>query len=150
MNYSFFIFFFFLPDLIKELCTEESFEKKKNTFICKISKYISEKIHVLAEFSSMNNEKKPHFFCPQNICSRILASFKSNKNTCILWYLWLLKLFCQLLRIHHFCSCYVYSCGLYTRREITLKIKYYQIDNQYLVLCPLWEIVLPQCLWPWR
>lgn len=30
--------FFFLPDLIKELCTEKSFERK-NTFICKISKY---------------------------------------------------------------------------------------------------------------
>lgn len=148
MNYSFFIFIFFTR--FNKRTLHWKIVWKKNTFICKTSKYIDEKIHVLAEFSSMNNEKNPHFFCPQNICSRILASFKSNKNTCILWYLWLLKLFCQLLRIHHFSSCYVYYCGLYTRREITLKIKYYQIDNQYLVLCPLWEIVLPQCLWPWR
>lgn len=148
MNYSFFIFFFFTR-FNKRTLHWKIVWKKPLSFVKQVST-LMKKYTYLLNSAQWIMKKKTHFFCPQNICSRILASFKSNKNTCILWYLWLLKLFCQLLRIHHFSSCYVYYCGLYTRREITLKIKYYQIDNQYLVLCPLWEIVLPQCLWPWR
>lgn len=148
MNYSFFIFFF-LPDLIKELCTEKSFEKKTLSFVKQVSTLMKKYTYLLN--SAQWIMKKNHIsFVLKIYVHAYWPSFKSNKNTCILWYLWLLKLFCQLLRIHHFSSCNVYYCGLYTRREITLKIKYYQIDNQYLVLCPLWEIVLPQCLWPWR